>query len=163
MSRPRAAPKRGFSLMELVIVAVIIGIIAAIAIPRLSRGTAGAADSALVRDLAVLRNAVEMFAAEHGGGYPTAARIAAQLTGYTDDRNTSEPAAKKDAAHPFGPYLQKIPPLPVGANAGRATFGGSGPSIPASFGWFYDEKTGKVRANCADTEVDYLGNKYNEY
>ena len=55
---------RGFSLLELVIVVVIIGIIAAIAIPRMSRGSAGAADAALTGNLAVLRNAIDLFAAE---------------------------------------------------------------------------------------------------
>ena len=52
---------KGFSLIELVIVVVIIGIIAAIAIPKMSRGSAGASDSALTGDLTVLRNAIELY------------------------------------------------------------------------------------------------------
>ena len=47
----RSAQRKGFSLIELVIVVVIIGIIAAIAIPKMSRGSQGAADSALQSDL----------------------------------------------------------------------------------------------------------------
>src|SRR3954451_10321012 len=61
----------GLSLGELVIVVVIIGIIAAIAIPRMSRGSAGAADNALAQNLAILRNAIDMFQTEHNGVYPT--------------------------------------------------------------------------------------------
>src|SRR5919112_1210242 len=72
MRNSKTSPRRrGFSLIELVIVVVIIGIIAAIAIPRMSRGTAGAADSALSGNLNVLRNAIELYATEHGGKFPS--------------------------------------------------------------------------------------------
>ena len=75
--------KRGFSLIELVIVVVIIGIIGAIAIPRMSRGTAGASESALKGDLAVLRNAIDLYAAEHAGSFPAHATITNELTKLT--------------------------------------------------------------------------------
>src|SRR3982750_4942719 len=75
---------RGFSLIELVIFVVIIGIIAAIAIPRLSRGASGAADSALAGNLAVLRNAVDLYATEHGGSFPALATFDTQSTTFTD-------------------------------------------------------------------------------
>ena len=52
--------KRAFSLVELIVVVVIIGILAAIAIPSFSRGAAGAGDSSVRGNLAVLRNAVEL-------------------------------------------------------------------------------------------------------
>ena len=57
----------GFSLIELVIVVVIIAIIGAIAIPKMSRGAAGANDAALSQDLAVLRSALDLYATENGG------------------------------------------------------------------------------------------------
>jgi len=164
MPRVNACRKRGFSLLELVIVVVIIGIIAAIAIPRMSRGTAGAADSALAGDLAVLRNAIDLFAAEHGGKFPTLANIEGQLTQYTDDSHTTAPVASKDATHIYGPYLRKIPPLPVGANKGKTTFTDTVPAATtADAGWYYNEDTGEIRANCTDTETDESGDKYNEY
>src|SRR4051812_8894152 len=80
--------RRGFSLIELVIVVVIIGIIAAIAVPRMSRGSQGASDSALGANLAVLRNAVDLYQTEHQA-YPaagvgaTSADLLRQLTQYT--------------------------------------------------------------------------------
>jgi len=160
----RFTRSRGFSLLELVIVVVIIGIIAAIAIPRMSRGTAGAADSALTGDLAVLRNAIDLFAAEHNGKFPTAANFEAQLTLYTDDTNTSTPVASKDKDHPFGPYIRAVPKLPVGTNKGSVTITGAGPAgATAGAGWYYDEATGKIVANCGAGEVDSQGTKYSDY
>jgi len=164
MSSGRFMRTRGFSLLELVIVVVIIGIIAAIAIPRMSRGTAGAADSAVTGDLAVLRNAIDLFAAEHDGKFPTAAAFVTQLTQYTDDTITSVPVAAKDKDHPFGPYLRAVPKLPVGANKGSTIITGAGPAgATEGAGWWYDETSGKICANCVATEVDSQGVKYSDY
>jgi len=164
MLRTKTRRKRGFSLLELVIVVVIIGIIAAIAIPRMSRGTAGASDSAVAGDLAVLRNAIDLFAAEHGGKFPTLAKIENQLTQYTDGTITADPVTTKDTTHIYGPYLRQVPPLPVGANKGKTTFTGTAPGDSAEdAGWYYNETSGEIRANCPDAETDDAGNKYNEY
>ncbi len=150
--------REGFSLIELVIVVVIIGIIAAIAIPRLSRGSSGAADSALAGDLAVLRSAIDLYATEHNGKFPTKGNIADQLTKYSDlAGNTSD---SRDTTHVFGPYLRRVPPLPVGAKAGK---NGIDESDGAEVGWIYDEVNGTIEANCPDTEIDATGKKYNEY
>jgi prepilin-type N-terminal cleavage/methylation domain-containing protein len=160
----RHKPCKAFSLLELVIVVVILGLIAAIAIPRLSRGTAGATDAALSGDLAALRNAIEVFAAEHSGNFPTLAGIEAQLTQYTDDSNTSEPVPKRDERHTFGPYLHAIPPLPVGVCRGKSKITGkTPPGTDLSAGWVYNQKTGQIRANCADTEIDSSDRKYSDY
>jgi type II secretory pathway pseudopilin PulG len=150
-------------LIELVIVVVIIGIIAAIAIPRLSRGSAGAADSALSGNLAVLRNAIDLYATEHGGTYPALATFDTQLTQYTDSAGT--PSASKTATAIYGPYLRKVPPLPVGANKNSVVLvdGSSGSAGASAGAWFYNATTGDVKANCPDAEVDASGKKYNTY
>ena len=153
---------RGFSLIELVIVVVIIGIIGAIAVPRMSRGAKGASDSAVTANLTVLRNALDLYATEHGGSFPAAADMPGTLTQYTD--NVGDVAASKDATHIYGPYIRAIPKLPVGANKGLSTFTTTAPGATAdSNGWYYNETTGAVQANCMDTEVDDAGVKYNAY
>jgi prepilin-type N-terminal cleavage/methylation domain-containing protein len=165
MRTGHAGKRRGFSLIELVIVVVIIGILAAIAIPRLSRGSAGAAESALAGNLAVLRSAIDLYATEHGGKYPSVANFAAQLTSYTDiDGGAS---ATSSGTYLYGPYLRKVPPLPVGpANYRGSTTvvdGSTGTPGTNPGGWFYNAQTGQIRANLADAEVDGRGVAYNTY
>ncbi|MEM9021084.1 MAG: prepilin-type N-terminal cleavage/methylation domain-containing protein [Planctomycetota bacterium] len=155
---PTESQRRGFSLIELVIVVVIIGIIGAIAIPRLSRGAEGANDSALVGDLAVLRNAIDLYATEHGGTFPELTTIEAQLTQYTD--YSGDTSASKTGDYIYGPYIRKIPAVTVGAQAGSAGF--TDTAGTASKGWVYDETTGDITPNTT-TETDSGGTLYNAY
>ncbi len=150
--------RRGFSLLELVIVVVILGIIGAIAIPRLSRGAAGAADSALTSNLAVLRNAIDLYAAEHNGNFPSVADFSDQLLLYSDVQGNTNATA--DTTHIYGPYLRAIPPLPVGTEAGSTTVDAS---IGAGVGWLYNETTGEITAALAATETDSTGTPYADY
>ena len=165
---------RGFSLIELVIVVVIIGIIAAIAVPRMSRGSQGASDSALSANLAVLRNAVDLYQTEHQA-YPasatgaTTADLLRQLTKFTDGTGASNGTETKDATHPYGPYLRKIPALPVGTKKGQSTIkiATSESETPGTTGeaWIYYPTTGEVKANLgAEPEnKDSTGDAYNTY
>ena len=158
--RQQTSSRRGFSLIELVIVVVIIGIVAAIAIPRLSRGSAGAAESALAADLSALRNAIEMYSTEHDGNWPDANQIEAQLTQYTDAAGS--PQATRDTTHIYGPYLRKVPSVPVGPNKGNSGIGKPGDEAVAGVGWIYDGTNGTVKANTGDAK-DAKGTKYADY
>jgi general secretion pathway protein G len=147
----------GFSLIELVIVVVIIGIIGAIAIPRLSRGAEGASDSALAGDLAVMRNAIDLYATEHGGTFPALGTFEAQLTQYTDAAGAV--SANKDATHIYGPYIRKIPNLKVGTEKGKNTVAGS----PAGgVAWVYNDQTGTISPNTG-TATDASNTLYTDY
>ena len=150
--------RSGFSLLELVIVIVIMGIVAAVAIPRMSRGSAGAADAALSGNLAVLRNAIDMYAGEHNGTNPTAANIADQLTLYTS--NTGATQATKDSTYIYGPYLRKVPSLPVGAEKGSTNIAAAAAS---GVGWVYTAATGAIQANTTASEKDSANKKYSDY
>ena len=150
--------RKGFSLLELVIVVVIVGIIAAVAIPRMSRGSAGAADSALKANLAVLRSAIEQFAGEHGGQYPgnvDGETVSDQLTLFTDAAGNSN--ATKTTTYYFGPYLRKVPPLPLGNNKNNTTIAETTATTPAyesdtSAGWLMNVGTGNIWANTSGSD-----------
>ena len=149
---------RGFSLLELVIVVVILAVIASIAIPRMSRGSEGAGSSALAGDLAVLRTAIDLYAAEHGGAFPDKPdAFERQLLEYTNAQGEVESAM--DATHTYGPYLCRAPPLPVGIRKGCVKIR----EAPADdVGWVYNKLTGEIRANTT-TEKDAAGTLYSDY
>jgi len=165
LRRPRAA----FSLVELVIVIVIIGIIAAIAVPRISRGAKGATQSAVRGDVAALRAAIDLYAAEHNGVFPGknkndgtagggAADMVDQLSKFSDI-NGKVGAYNASTGIVYGPYLRNgLPPLPVGANAGSAGVLFDATNSPPTVaeaggeGWVYNPNTGEIRANTVATD-----------
>jgi general secretion pathway protein G len=134
--------RKGFSLIELVIVVVIIGIISAIAIPRLSRGAEGADEAKLKQDLAVLNKALELYAAEHGGEYPSEVTGPAQLTQYTDA--TGNVSSSKTGDFIYGPYLRDAPPATGGARPGAK---GMGTADAPGIGWLYSKNHGRIHLN----------------
>lgn len=150
----------GFSLLEVVIVVAIIAILAAIGIPRMSRGSKGAGDAALRADLTVLRNAIDLYAAEHQGNYPSTSGFADQLLKYTDEAGQAQ--TNRDETHYFGPYLRTIPKCPVGTKKGKnGVAEASGASDP-NVGWVYNPTTGQILPNTG-TLKDVAGELYTEY
>jgi len=162
----RLNSRRAFSLVELVVVIVIIGIIAAMAIPRLSRGSAGAGDAALAGNLSMIRNAIHLYAAEHGGKFPghDSGDMVQHLTMYTSAAGAT--SATKSSTYKFGPYLLAMPPCPVGAKATPAVVAldavNSPPTVTAGDeGWIYNATTGEFIANTSAT--DEFGKAYSSY
>lgn len=67
--------RRGFSLIELVIVVLIIGVLAGIAVPRLSRGSEGASVNAFVNEINNFAKVIDLYQLQTGD------RIADPATG----------------------------------------------------------------------------------
>lgn len=159
----------GFSLIELVIVVVILAVLAAVAIPRLSRGTRTAGSAALKRDLAALRSALEIYAAEHDGKYPDS-NIMVQLIGYSDSTGSLLSKTKDPTGEMvYGPYLKEIPPLPVGTNQGFTDIYITSDSkvsfsvLGTRYGWWYNPARQAIRAFLPDSDADDDKVPYNTY
>ena len=155
LARPTA--KAGFSLVELIIVIVIVGVVAAIAVPRFSGASQSAVDGAVAADLETLRKAIDVYQCEHMGRYPELARFAEQLTQYTDVNGNVSPT--RGGAYTYGPYIRALPPLRVGPNRGCT---GVADTAGSNVGWVYNEKCGHITAAAEDAR-DRRNRPYGEY
>lgn len=159
---------RGFTLVELLVVVIILGILAAVVIPQFADHTDDARLATLDTNLTEMRNAVELYYHQHNGTYPggsdsgTGAKPSAdasadfvkQLTMYTDvDGRTTD---TKDVAFKYGPYLRKSE-LPANPFTGTSTLTAdvgttslSSSLYDGATAWKFAVQTGKFIANGSD-------------
>jgi len=125
-----------FTLVELLIVVVILGILAAVVIPQFSDASTDAKFSALGTNLATVRGQIELYRLQHNGEFPPAASFATVMTAKTNANHTTT------GTPTLGPYLQRIPNNPYdNSNDVSATAGG----------WVYTEATGTFVADDGGT------------
>ncbi len=101
--------KSGFTLVEILIVVVILGILAAIVIPQFIDASTQAQESSLAADLQTLRSQIELYKVQHKDQYPDQAPVGflAALTTQTD-RDGNAYVAGVSPSGPYGPYMRKV-------------------------------------------------------
>jgi len=163
--------RKAFTLVEILIVVVILGILAAIVLPRFSNASAVARASMLADDLRIFRMQVQVFKSQHqdvgpgypvAGGAPTEDLFVQQMT--LSSKVSRQTAAPNTHGFPYGPYLQEIPENPInGKNTVQII--PDGQAFPAqaddSHGWIYQPSTLTFHADCTGTGSD--GRSYFEY
>lgn len=133
--------RRAFTLVELLIVISILGILAAIVVPKFQSNADAARDTGVTVQLKTLRKTLQLWHAEHGANYPTLAQMQAGTEDWAGFLGRTDLDGTLNVAGEHGPYLTKSP-LNVLTRSSLVADTGAG---TASHGWTYDETTGMLR------------------
>ncbi len=164
---------RAFTLVEILIVVVLLGVLAAIVIPAVAGSGAAAKSSALATDLQLLRRFMMVYKSHHlevFPGYPDGVTTAAPTSeAFTDQatlssKATGQTALRGTVGFKYGPYLSQMPVNPfngldtVEMLANGQSFPGAGDD---SHGWICRPQTGEIRADSKGS--DEGGKAYYDY
>lgn len=134
--------KKGFTLIELMIVVAIIGILAAIAIPRFAQMLERSRDGATKGNLGALRSAVSIYYGDKEGVWPT------------------------DLTTAFTSYMNPLPPA-KSTPLGNSTLVTNVAAVPGSAGsgWAYFTASGSSQGNvyCNSNATDAKGDSFTTY
>ena len=143
----RSLKAQGFTLVEILIVVVILGILAAIVIPQFTSASESAKASSLVTQLQSLRSQLELYQLQHNGNYPSAttATFWDQLTEKTNIAGSTTIATGEKE---YGPYLQKeiVNPFEDSNTLVADTTGDVDTGAAAGVGFLYNNTTGEIKA-----------------
>ena len=159
-----AARCRAFTLVEILIVIVILGILATIVIPQFSNASHQARENTLRDDLRYLRTQIGVYKIQHRDTNPGSNGVFLdQMTLATDEQGNTN--ATPTAVFKFGPYLSQMPSNPLNekdtikfSNSADLTT-----DVDDTTGWIYNSATQQIIANLSGNDSNGGGTPYATY
>lgn len=164
---------RGFTLVEILIVVVLLGVLAAIVIPSIANSATSARKSTLAMNVNLLRRFIPVYQSQHfevAPGYPNGDISAMPTEAAFKDQAIlasnpdGETAPRGTLGYPCGPYLSKVPVNPFNRRDTILALG-DGEAFPADaddlYGWIYKAATGEIRPG--NSGSDDVGRRYYDY
>jgi general secretion pathway protein G len=147
------SPKGGFTLVEILIVVVILGVLAAVVVPQFSTASSDTNLTNLRGNIQTIRGLIQLFKIQHNdllpgqltrGGDVTEARFISAMT--------NDPT--------YGMYVRTMPlnPLIATAVATSITCVNNAAAVPAGnegTGWWFNAATGDFRASDSPSSIVY--------
>ncbi|HZZ71165.1 MAG TPA: type II secretion system protein [Pirellulales bacterium] len=152
-----------FTLIEVLIVVMIMGIIASIIMPQMMSSALDSRDAALAHNLHILRNQIDLFKTQHNDNPPglNGGTPETQLMQYTNANGDT--SATPDANHPLGPYFAErsltnpfnhASHWKLSADPANETPDQALADAGEVVGWFYNPASGQIAANAEGNGSD---------
>ena len=167
---PLPPRRQGFTLIEILIVVVILGILAAIVLPQFSNASQVSRENVLKDELRYMRTQIGVYSAQHQDQPPgfqngslagnVSSLFVQQMTKYTDIFGNL--SSTSSSVYQFGPYLSQMPANPVTSVSTIEVMTGAGPMTPDnSTAWLYNPTTMEFVVN--STQSDSNGTPFFQY
>lgn len=153
--------KKGFTLVEILIVVIILGILAAIVIPQFTSASDDARKNSLTSQVQTLRSQVELYKLQHtSDASELFATTTSDVTQWQELTNRTDANGDLNVSGKFGPYLQTLPVNNLNglSKVVIATVADETSYNPADdAGFIYDSDSGKFWATNKNGSKLWLG------